>query len=94
MEKYLGREVKLKKEFKSNGTFQSMYDAERWLNNKGCSTGSSSATKPTAIMKGDYYEYDLPYKWKNFNKTQIACVHGAMVGDFREGPVTVYIFKS
>lgn len=92
MEKYLGREVRLKKEFKSDGTFQSMYDAEKWLNNKDYSTGSSSATKPTAIMKGDYYDYGLPHKWKNFNKQEINSVHGAMVGDFRNGPVTVYLF--
>lgn len=93
MEKYLNRNVKTKKSFKSNGTFQSMYDAERWLNDQGFSCGSSCAMKPTAIMKGDYYEYGLPHKWKNFTKSEIKSVHGAMVGDKRNGPVTVYLFE-
>lgn len=90
---YLGRKVTEQKEFKVEGTFESMYAARKWLKEQGYSTGSSSACKPTAIMKGVYYDYCLPHKWKNFTKEEINSVHGAMTGDFRNGAVFVYLFE-
>lgn len=92
-EKYLGRKVIEKKTFQVEGTFQSAYAAERWLNEKGYDGGSSSATQPTAFMKGNYYDYGLPHKWKNFTKQQEKSVHACLQGDFREGPLTAYIFE-
>jgi len=91
-EKYLGRKVVECKKFKVKGTFESMYAAEKWLSDNGFSCGSGSAMQPTAIMKGDYYEYELPHKWKNFTAKQKNSVHGVMTGDFREGYVFVRIF--
>lgn len=93
MEIYNGRKVIEKAEFKVEGTFESMYSAERWLTEKGYSWGSSCAMLPTAVMKGDYYSYGLPHKWKNFTTKQKNNVHGAMAGNMREGTVFVYLFE-
>ena len=68
-------------------------DKFHWVKEKGYDCGSSSYPYPTAIMKGDYDSYDLPWKWKNFKPAQKKTVHGVMVGDARNGPVTVYIFQ-
>ena len=87
------RKVIISKTFKVKGTFQSMYAAEKWLSEKGYSAGSSSATHPTAVMKGDYYSYGLPHKMKNFTSKQKKIIHGILFGDLREGPVTVHIYE-
>lgn len=83
--------------FKVDGTFQSLYAAERWLKENGYSYGSgcksrtTGAPMPIAIQKG---EYDLPQKWINFDKEDKEDVDGVMVSyDFREGDVTVILFE-
>ena len=92
METYLGREVIKSKEFKVEGTFQSMYAAQSFLKENGYDYGSSCAMMPTAVMKGDYYSYDLPHKWKNFTNEQKKNVHGVITGEQRNGPVFVKLF--
>lgn len=93
MEKYLTKKCAIIKEFKVDGTFQSMYAAQAWLKENGYDYGSTCAMSPTAIVKGEYESYDLPQKWKNFSYVEKNMVHGVMVGDNREGPVFVRIFK-
>ncbi len=93
MEKYLGRNVTEKQVFQIDGTFESMYAAERWISEKGYDAGSTCVGKPAAIMKGNYYDYGLPHKWKNFTKQQMNSVYGVMVGYNRNGPVYVYLFE-
>jgi hypothetical protein len=93
LEKYNNREVIEKAEFKEPGTFQSMYAAYSWLKEKGYDYGSTCAMLPTAVMKGNYYSYDLPNKMKNFSSKQKKSVHGLITGDMREGPVFVYLFE-
>lgn len=88
-----GREVIDSKTFVVPGTFEAMYAAQAWIKSKGYDYGSTCARMPVAVMKGDYYSYGLPHKWKNFSKFQKNNVHGQMVGEMREGPVTVYLFK-
>jgi len=80
------------KEFKVDGTFHSMYAAESWLREKGYTSGSGCVGHPTAVMKGNYYDYNLPHKMKNFSKKQTASVHGIMKGDIRDGPITVELY--
>ena len=92
METYLGRKVIQSQEFKVEGTFQSMYAAHSFLKENGYDYGSSCAMMPTAIMKGDYYSYDLPHKWKNFTNAQKKSVHGVITGELRNGPVFVKLF--
>ncbi len=87
------KKIAEQKEFKAEGTFQSMYAAQRWLKENGYDYGSNSATQPTAVMKGNYYDYNLPHKMKNFTAKQKNSVHGIITGDMREGPVFVTIYE-
>lgn len=87
------RKISLHKEFKEEGTFESMYAAQRWLKENGYDYGSSSACEPTAVMKGNYYDYGLPHKMKNFTAKEKASVHGIITGDMREGSVFVTLYQ-
>ena len=79
------------KTFKVNGTFESLYAAQRWLSEKGYEYGSLCGREPVALTKG---EYNLPQKWKNFSKSDENIADGLMLSmDFREGEVNVFIFK-
>jgi len=86
------RKIIEERTFKVDGTFQSMYAAQDWLRERGYHYGSTSATEPTAVMKGSYYSYGLPHKMKNFTAKQKNNVHGILFGDMREGPVTVHLY--
>lgn len=90
MVKFNGRKVKIKKSFQVPGTFESLYAAQRYVLEMGYDYGSTCAHEPTAIMKESY---DLPQKWKNFSAEEKKSVDGVMIGDNREGPVTVLIFN-
>lgn len=90
---FMGRKVAIEKQFLVYGTFKSMYAANGWIRENGYDFGSTCALQPTAIMKGDYYSYDLPHKWKNFSSSQKASIAGVMTGDLRDGPVFVRIFE-
>lgn len=90
MEKYLNRKVSIKKEFTGPGTFEAYYNADEWLRENGYSFGSACGSfQPIAIKNG---EYNLPQKWKNFSIAEKKSVDGVLIGNLREGPMTVYIF--
>jgi len=79
------------KTFKEEGTFESFYAAENWLNKNGYSYGSMCYPQPIAVVKG---EYNLPEKWKNFSAAQKSLVDGIITSDdFREGEVTVILYN-
>jgi hypothetical protein len=86
--------IKESKQFKVEGTFESMYAAHHWLKENGYGYGSTSAMHPTAVMKGDYYSYNLPHKMKNFTAKEKKQVHGIITGEMREGPVFVHIYDN
>jgi len=86
------RKILEQKTFKVAGTFESMYAAHAWVKQKGYSEGSTCYPLPTAVMKGNYYDYGLPHKMKNFTKQQKQLVHGIIDGDFRDGPLTVTLY--
>lgn len=90
---YLGRKYYVKKEFKTEGDFQSLYDAQLWLSERDYGYGSGCAMMPTAIVKGDYYKTSLPHKWKNFTKKEKNSVDGVITGDMRNGTVFIHIFN-
>lgn len=91
-EKYLGRIVKEKHIFKEEGTFESLWAAERWCKENNYDEGSMSSPYPIGLMKGKYV--DIPWKWKNMNAKERNLVDGVIVSnDFREGEVIVYIFN-
>ena len=87
------RKAILTKSFTVPGTFQSMYAAQKYVKELGYDYGSTSAMEPTAIMKGNYGDYDLPQKMKNFTAKEKKMVHGIIYGDMREGPVNVHIYQ-
>lgn len=89
------KKVVTQKKFHVPGTFESMYAAQSWLRENGYDYGSTSAGNiPTGVMKGDYYDYGLPHKVKNFTKHEKNMLHGEITGDMREGPVFVKIFDN
>lgn len=90
MSKIFGREIIEQKEFYVPGTFESMYAAQKYVHDLGYNYGSTCAMKPLAFVKG---EYNLPQKWKNMSKDERNSVDGIIIGDMREGPVTVYFLK-
>lgn len=83
-----GREVCEELVFKVDGNFESMYAAERWLTENGYSRGSSCASSPTGLLKGDYHIA----KWKNLTKKEKYHLDGVMEGDLRNGPLTISIY--
>lgn len=91
--KFNGRTVIQKESFQVDGTFESMYAAQRWLKEKGYDYGSSCGMLPIGIIKGDYCNHDLPQKWVNFTAAEKKIVNGVMIGDFRYGPIVVYLFN-
>lgn len=95
---YLGRAVKIQKVFsfvKDELPFNSLHEAESWLLEQGYVYGSLCGDAPIAIRKGeDFSHYDLPEKWKNFSDEDKAYCDGVLVSqDFRNSPVTVFLFN-
>lgn len=85
------RTAKQVKSFKVDGTFESLYAAQKYATENGYSYGSLCCNEPVALVKGDY---DLPQKWKNFNRYEKNMAHGVMLSiDFRDGEVTVIFYE-
>jgi hypothetical protein len=79
-----------KKVFDQSGTFQAYYAAVRWLEQSGYSCGSTCVDRPCGILKGSF----SIAKWRNLTKKEVAELDGKLDGDFREGPMTVYLKKA
>lgn len=71
------------------GTFQALCAAQKWLEQHGYSHGSTCRGYPMPVLKGDY----LIAKWRNLSSAEIAELDGKVDGDFREGPLTLYLKK-
>jgi hypothetical protein len=85
------RVAKETKEFKADGTFESLRAAQLWLTTNGYSYGSLCRDEPVAIMKGDY---DIPQKWRNIHDSFKNKVDGVILSnDFIEGSVTVILYN-
>ena len=91
MEAYLGRKIIKKIEFDDKGTFRAYYVACGWLKDNGYSYGSTCASLPLGFVKG---EWNMPYKWKNMTVKQRKKVDGVVIGDLREGVVTLIFFNN
>lgn len=76
--------------FKVPGTFESYYTAKGWCIENGYSFGSMARQMPIALYKGDFNIS----KWYNLSKTEQETCDGVMLSsDFREGEVTIIIYK-
>lgn len=73
------------KQFAEVGTFEALYACRRWLRDNGYSYGSTSATGPMPVLKGDW----SIAKWHNLTKSERRALDGYVDGDFREGPLTL-----
>lgn len=83
----LDKEVRLAGEFKSEETFGAYHEAEEYCKALGVSVGRMCHPLPTGLAKG---EFDIA-KWKNLSAEDKTLLDGVIVGDFREGPVKVYL---
>lgn len=84
------RNIKEEKVFDVPGDFQSLWAAEKWLHEEGYHCGSSCGREPIAITKR---RYDLPQKWKNFDKSDKEMIDGVLLTSFRVGPAKVILFE-
>ena len=78
---------KFSKTFSKPGTFQSLYAAQKWLEQNGYSFGSTCLEMPIGILKGDF----IIAKRKNLTKAEIAQLDGRLSGDMRNGPVMIQL---
>lgn len=67
--------------------FSALRAAEEWLENRGFSLGRLQAHAPTGIKRG---YYDLS-KWRNLRARERRTLDGCLVGDYRNGPVTLLL---
>lgn len=92
---YLGRKIMVQQNFtkKEDRPFDALYQAQSYLNDLGYEYGSLAVTSSpnVAVKKG---EYDLPQKWHNLDKEEIASIDGVIRSlDYREGQVAVMLFN-
>lgn len=92
---YLGRKILSQQNFtkKEDRPFDAFYQAGAYLSDSGYSYGSLAVTLSpnVAIKKGNY---NLPEKWHNLDKEDIASIDGVIRSlDYREGSVTVMLFN-
>ena len=83
------RKIKYELKFFKEGTFESYYEAIGWCNENGYSCGVLCRHLPIALKKGDFNIA----KWKNLTKSEKQDIDGVMLGDFREGEVSIIIYE-
>jgi hypothetical protein len=89
---YLGRDVVKKVNIKVEGTFSSVYEAERQLRELGYRVGSMSGSQPIGFACGEKYGYIS--KWYNMIKDEHNLLDGVMISDdWREGSVDIIWFN-
>lgn len=75
-------------EFTGCKAFEAERAAGRALAEAGFSVGRMEHRNPRGILFGSY---DIQ-KWHNLNQQHRAGLHGALVGDMRDGPVKALLF--
>lgn len=91
------RKIKKELSFKEEGTFQSVYAAEAWLNANGYSFGSACKDRKTGVICPIaivYGPYELPEKWINMDDGDKILIDGIMTSnDWREGEVKIILYE-
>lgn len=80
----------MEKTFTQTGDFEATHAAEKFLKESGFSLGTTCHGLPRGIMFGDYWIT----KYRNLDRGQRQALHGELVGDGRNGPVTIRLFDS
>ena len=92
MENYLGRDVIKKVNIKVEGTFKSVYEAEKQLREMGYTIGSMSGRDPIGFACEEKYGYIS--KQYNMNSDEHKLLDGVMISnDWREGSVDIIWFN-
>ena len=84
-ERQTGRTFTDQKVFSSDKTFSAYHQAEKFCRERGYSVGRMCGDDPTGIKIGSY---DIQ-KWRNLSFSDRKLMEGALIGEFRDGPVTV-----
>jgi hypothetical protein len=92
---YLGRKILVQQNFtkKEDRPFDAYYQALKFLSDRNYHSGSLAVTSSPniAVIKECY---NLPEKWHNLDKEEIASIDGVIRSfDYREGQVTVMLFN-
>lgn len=85
--KDLGKKLRLAAEFVHDETFGAYKAAEEYCKALGVSVGHMCHPMPTGLAKGDF---EIA-KWKNLSAEDKMLLDGVIVGEFRNGPVNVYL---
>ena len=85
----MDKKIIFTKVFNDKGAFEAYYKAEKFLKSRGFSVGSMQAGDPIGIMFGDYHIM----KWRNLRQSDRDALHGQIIGDKRNGPVTINLFS-
>jgi hypothetical protein len=89
---YLGREIVRRDNVKVEGTFASVYEAQKRLREMGYIIGSMCGGEPIGFADGNQYNYIS--KWYNMNREDQNKLDGVMISsDWREGSVEIIWFK-
>lgn len=75
------------KTFTGDAPFEAMNACRKWLEERGYSYGSTCVMNPTGVLKGDF---DIA-KWRNLTRKEIAELDGQIIGNTRQGPVTLVL---
>jgi hypothetical protein len=75
--------------FPDLGDFAACHAAEIWLSKHGFSVGRMQGKHPRGVLFG---EYDIQ-KWRNLRSHERASLHATLLGDMRNGPVTVRLHE-
>lgn len=73
-------------QFESELAFGAYTKAREFARSIGMSVGVMQAGNPTALVRGDVQVA----KWRNLSSDERALIDGVIVGDKRNGPVTVH----
>ena len=82
-----------KKEFNVGGDFESMFAAQSWLRENGYDYGTIPNNGSSGVVKGSYYDYDLPFNMDSYGLKHKEIIHGIIRGDIRNGPVIVELYE-
>lgn len=86
LERTVGKDLLNSKTFASLLTFGAYRDAEKFCKQQNFSVGRMCSPQPTGIKRGDW---DIQ-KWNNLAQEDKKLMDGALMGNFRHGPVTVH----
>jgi hypothetical protein len=77
--------MNFQKTFDGVETFQACRAAEKWCRDNGISVGAMQGLSPRGLLYGDF----MISKWRNMSASEREVLDGIMIGNMRNGPVTV-----